>query len=708
LSTILLAMRSKINIFAIVWLVVVILSVFYPAYAADRSGASTQQAELDLITQFVRVSPGQELYLGIRVALEEDWHIYWKNPGDTGLPTHVDWVLPSTFVVGPMLWPTPSRFKLENFVNFGYGRTVIFPFQLKVAEHALPGQHPFSAKVSWLVCKDLCIPGEAELFMDLQVGDLAISTADASDIERALKEMPREAPEDWFDVTVSQEGQWSLDLSRLESTVISAEFFPAKSNVIVYQAPQTLVSAASGMHLRGRLSPDYTSSKTSFEGVLAVTDKASGKILSYDLRRTPKEFLALQSPIYSLGTQSISSLWLAICFALMGGMILNLMPCVLPVVAVKLIELIEQEERSVSARYRDTVLFSCGVVLTFCLIGGALLVMRSAGEQVGWGFQLQAPEMVLGLIVLFFVLALNMSGLFEIGTSLQRVGGIKGSFGRWSSLLSGALVTIIATPCTAPFMGAAMGFSIAQGAAPSMLTFLALGIGMATPYVIISLRPGLAAWLPKPGVWMNTLKNLLSVPLYLTVIWLIWVLGQQTTIHNVSKVLVVLVFIGLSVWAIGKLQYRRISRIGPWKALIATSLLVSLAGLINVVTALDQKINREVLQTDWKSWSSAGVASAREEGRAVFVDYTAAWCITCQVNKALVLDDQEVVSAFKKNKVITFRADWTSRDAAITASLTSFGRSGVPVYVFYPENQGTPVILSEMLRKKEIFNLFDR
>jgi thiol:disulfide interchange protein DsbD len=334
--------------------------------------------------------------------------------------------------------------------------------------------------------------------------------------------------------------------------------------------------------------------------------------------------------------------------------------------------------------------------------------MRSAGDQIGWGFQLQAPEMVLGLIILFFVLALNMSGLYEIGTSLQRFGGIDGAFGRWSSLLSGALVTIIATPCTAPFMGAAIGFSIGQGAVSSMLTFLALGVGMATPYVIISLWPGLFVWVPKPGAWMSTFKNLLSVPLYLTVIWLIWVLGQQTTIHTISKVLVVLVFVGLSVWAIGKLQYRTITRIVPWRILIAISLLVSLSGLIHIGTALDQASTREVSKPEWKPWSSGDVASAREEAHPVFVDYTAAWCITCQVNKALVLNDQEVVDTFKKNKVITFRADWTSRDAAITESLTSFGRSGVPVYVFYPANQGAPVVLSEVLRKKEIFNLFDR
>lgn len=701
-------MRSKIYIFAIVWLVVVILSVFFPAHAADRSGSSKQYIKLDLITQFDRVAPGQELYLGVRVTLEEDWHIYWKNPGDTGLPTRVDWLLPSKFVVGPMLWPAPSRFNLENFVNFGYGRTVIFPFQLKVAEDVRSGRHSISADVSWLICKDLCIPGEAQLFMDFQVGDLGSATVDASDIENTLQEMPSQAPKDWFDVTVSQDGQWSLDLSRIEPTVISAEFFPAQNDVIAYQPPQTLVAVSSGMTLRGRLSPQYVRSKTSFEGVLVVTDKASGETASYDLRRTPRELMELESPIRSVQNQSISSLWLAICFAVIGGVILNLMPCVLPVVAIKLMSVIGQEGRPISARYWDTALFAFGVVLTFCLIGGALLIMRSAGDQIGWGFQLQAPEMVLGLIILFFVLALNMSGLYEIGTSLQRFGGIDGAFGRWSSLLSGALVTIIATPCTAPFMGAAIGFSIGQGAVSSMLTFLALGVGMATPYVIISLWPGLFVWVPKPGAWMSTFKNLLSVPLYLTVIWLIWVLGQQTTIHTISKVLVVLVFVGLSVWAIGKLQYRTITRIVPWRILIAISLLVSLSGLIHIGTALDQASTREVSKPEWKPWSSGDVASAREEAHPVFVDYTAAWCITCQVNKALVLNDQEVVDTFKKNKVITFRADWTSRDAAITESLTSFGRSGVPVYVFYPANQGAPVVLSEVLRKKEIFNLFDR
>ena len=701
-------MRSKIFIFIIVWLAVVIVSVLFPAYAADRGRASGQHINLELITQHQLIEPGQSSYLGIRISLEDDWHIYWKNPGDTGLPTQVEWSLPEGLEVGPILWPSPSQFRLENFVNFGYDQTVLFPFRLMVSSDVVPGTYPISAKVSWLVCKDLCIPGDAVLSTDIAVGTVGLLTDEASIIERAIDLLPQEVTDDWFGLTVSEDQQWSIDLSSVDFAIASAEFFPAHPDLIKYQASQTLGDGANDLSLRGQLSTDYEESKNAFEGTLVLKSKIGDNIASFDIRPSVRLVSTLGPRIdTSEGIESVSNLWLAIGFALIGGVILNFMPCVLPVIAIKLMSLIGLDERSRADHYQETGLFALGVILTFGLIGAILLVLRSAGEQVGWGFQLQDSGTVLVLIVLFYILALNMSGLFEVGTSLQGVGGTSKSFGRFSSFMSGVLVTVIATPCTAPFMGAAIGFSIAQGAMASMLTFLALGIGMAAPFVLISLRPSLVAWLPKPGEWMNTLKNLLSVPLYLTVIWLIWVLGQQTDIHVVTKVLFVLVFVGLSAWAIGKIQYRKVLRLAAWRILIVVSLLIAMLGLRGVVTNFDRVTSQSVSSIVWLPWSSSQVSKDREMGRAVFVDYTAAWCITCQVNKRLVLDDQTIIAAFKKNNVTTYRADWTSRDAEITKSLSDFGRSGVPVYVYYPPNQKAPIVLSEILGDEDIFDLFE-
>lgn len=702
-------MRSKLFIFVVVWLAVIIVSVLFPAHAADRSRVSGQHINLDLITQYKPVEIGQSSYLGIRISLEEDWHIYWKNPGDTGLPTQVEWFLPEGFTVGPTLWPSPSQFKLDNFVNFGYDQTVIFPFRFSVSGDVVPGIYPVSAKVSWLICKDLCIPGDAVLSTDIEVDASGVMTAQASTIDRVIHTLPKQAADDWFEVTVSEDQQWSIDLSRLEKAIVSAEFFPAFPGLIEYQATQMLGDIGSGLVLRGQLSMDYAKLKNSFEGTLVLTDKMSEDVFSFDIRRTARPMSTLEPlSVISKEREALSNLWLAIGFALIGGVILNFMPCVLPVIAIKLMSLIGLDERSRAQHYQETGLFALGVILTFCLIGAILLALRSLGEQVGWGFQLQDPVTVLVLIVLFFMLALNMSGLFEVGTSLQGVGGTAKNFGRLSSFFSGVLVTVIATPCTAPFMGAAIGFSIAQGATESMLTFMALGIGMAAPFVLISLRPSLLAWLPKPGEWMNTLKNLLSVPLYLTVIWLIWVLGQQTNIHVVSKVLFVLVFIALCGWAIGKVQYRKIIRLATWRILIVISLLIAIVGLSNIVSSFGRVTSQQIITNGtWLPWSSSQVSEDRKMGRAVFVDYTAAWCITCQVNKKLVLNDPAVIAAFEKNNVITYRADWTSRDAEITNSLSTFGRSGVPVYVYYPPNQKPPLVLSEILNDEDIFELFE-
>ena len=700
-------MRSKLLIFGLVWVAVVAVSLLFPAHAKDHV-VDAQHATLELISEFDTVAPGQEFYLGVRVTLEEGWHIYWRNPGDTGLPTRVTWDAPGELEVGPILWPSPIRFKLENFINFGYEDAVTFPFLVKTSELATLSTTAVEANVSWLICKDLCIPGDAQLSMDLNVGKTPMYSSEERHLTTVVGKLPMEAGDNGFRSVVTQDGRWSLDLSYLDFPISSAQFFPDYSDTISYGAQQTLESNSSGLSLRGELSADYKNSVNEFAGTLVVKNEVNREVQSYDLTRVPEQKTSLERSISPHEeSQTISSLWLAICFALIGGVILNLMPCVLPVLAIKLMSLIEHGEQSRRLRFRETFLFSAGVVLTFCVIGATLILLRSAGEQIGWGFQLQSPETVLTLIILFFALSLNMSGLFEIGTSLQRFGGMKNTFGRWSSFASGALVTIIATPCTAPFMGAAIGFSIAQGTLASMLTFFALGVGMATPYALISLRPGLLKWLPKPGEWMNTLKNLLSLPLYLTVVWLIWVLGQQTNIHIVSQVLVLMVFTGLSAWAIGKVQYGRVSRIHAWRGLVAVSALISVLGLAYVLTSFDNSPGENNTDLNWEVWSADSVLEARKDGQSVFVDYTAAWCITCQVNKALVLDDQDVLRTFEENKVLMFRADWTSRDPSITQSLTGLGRSGVPVYVYYPPDNGVPLLLSEILTKKEIFALFD-
>ena len=334
---------------------------------------------------------------------------------------------------------------------------------------------------------------------------------------------------------------------------------------------------------------------------------------------------------------------------------------------------------------------------TFCSIGVLLLVLRSAGEQIGWGYQLQAPAVVLILILLFFLLALNMSGLFEIGTGFQKVGNSEQGSGRIASFLSGVLATAIATPCTAPFMGAALGFSMTQSNFVSFFTFFALGVGMASPFLLVALRPGLGRRIPAPGAWMGTFKNLLSIPLYLTVVWLVWVVGQQTDIHTSSKILLILVFVGLCVWSYGRLQFRKTQLRKTWSVFTFVVFVLCVAGISNVLNSLEKEDSLTDDQIQWQEWSIDKVMAAQSNGHPVFIDFTAAWCLTCQVNKQLVLTDDRVLRAFSENDVILFKADWTNRDKQISRAIESYGRSGVPVYVYYTPNDELPIVLPEIL-----------
>jgi thiol:disulfide interchange protein len=385
------------------------------------------------------------------------------------------------------------------------------------------------------------------------------------------------------------------------------------------------------------------------------------------------------------------------------------MPCVFPVVGIKVLTFVENSRSSPASLRSHGLLFALGVLVCFWAVAGALLALRAGGATLGWGFQLQSPLVVSALALLFFVLALNMSGVFELGTRAQQLAGsVRAQSGYADAFLSGVIATLVATPCTAPFMGAALGFAITQSAPLAMAVFTALALGMAAPYLILSFSPKLVGRLPRPGTWMVSLKQALAFPLYLTVVWLVWVLGRQVGVDAIARLMIGMTLFGAGLWVYGRWNTASATRVRNF----ARSIAVVLA-LFGVVLgwpndSAPQDSSLATTTGNWKTWSPDAVAAARADGLPVFVDFTAAWCVTCQVNKRLVLNRDAVQARFRDRKVVTMVADWTNRDPQISLTIDSLGRSGVPVYALYPPGNGTPTLLPELLTEQIVLDAIDR
>ena len=401
-------------------------------------------------------------------------------------------------------------------------------------------------------------------------------------------------------------------------------------------------------------------------------------------------------------------LFLALGFAFVGGMILNLMPCVFPVVGIKVLTFVENSRSSPASLRAHGLLFALGVLVCFWAIAGVLIALRAGGASLGWGYQLQSPLVVSALALLFFFLALNMSGVFEIGARAQQLAGsVRAESGYLDAFLSGVIATVVATPCTAPFMGAALGFAVTQPAIISMTVFTALALGMAAPYLVLSFSPKLVGRLPKPGQWMVTLKQALAFPLYLTVVWLVWVLGRQVGVDAIARFLVGMTLIGAGLWVYGNWSAATAARARTVAYVLAAVFVLGGSVVAWPEASRDQDRNLATTEGVWEPWSADAVSLARQDGRPVFVDFTAAWCVTCQVNKRLVLNRDSVQTRFRDRNIVLMVADWTNRDPEISLALDSLGRSGVPVYVMYPAGGGQPILLPELLTETLVLDAID-
>ncbi len=662
------------------------------------------------------VGPGKQVWLGLQLAHQPDWHTYWKNSGDSGLPTTLEWQLPAGITAGEIAWPTPKKIPIGTLANYGYEKTVLLPVPVTVAQTFSGAQLDVKLKAAWLVCRKECIPQEGDFSLSIPVKS---STAINSQLFQATFDAtPKPLPAGNSQVETSNAlGQAiKVSLSGLPAALQGKklDFFPETGSVIEPAAAWQQAWQGAVWTAQVPLSGQRTESPTVMPVVVALEGDASGRAYRIETPvkgEWPKVAAAavlpptLEAALKANASSGAAPLqastaplgpWAALLGALLGGMILNLMPCVFPVLAIKVVSFVHVKDQA--TRVTAALAYTAGVVLSFLALGALLLGLRAAGEQLGWGFQLQSPAVVAALAMLFTLMGLNLAGLFEFGNFLpSRVASLQAKNPAIDSFLSGVLATAIASPCTAPFMGASLGYAVGLPAAQALAVFGAIGLGMALPYLAASVVPAVARALPRPGAWMVTFKQLMAFPMFATVVWLVWVLGQQSGIDGAGALLGLLVLMTLVIWAL--------TLKGRTRLVIATLSIAAGVAAVSTIgpnviqsqeTATTGTARAGASTTGWQTWEPGRVDQLNAQGQSVFVDFTAAWCVTCQYNKKTTLSDAAVMADFEAKKVALLRADWTRRDPAVTAALAQLGRSGVPVYVIYKPGRA-PVVLSEIL-----------
>ncbi len=671
----------------------------------------------ELVTQESAVAPGAPLTAGVKLTMKPGWHVYWRNPGDSGLPPEIAWTLPAGFSAGSIAWPAPERIPVGDLMNFGYEGEVLLTVPLTAPETLGTGPVPLKAKVSYLVCERECVPGEATLSASLPVAPAGSSPRpdprNAALFAQGRARLPEPAP--WPVRMRDDGGTPVLDVDAPGLQARDVAFFPYSETALEHAAAQGATSDATGLHLRLQRSSQAAADAPApqADGVLTFTEETgSGPIRrAYALgTATPAPSAVAAPPVASSavpvpvvpasGPGGAEGLWQAAFLAFLGGLLLNLMPCVFPVLSIKVLSLVRHSGESPGRVRLHGLVYAAGVLASFLGLAGLLIALRSGGAQIGWGFQLQSPLVVAGLAYGLFAMGLSLSGVWHLGGRAAALGdGLTRRAGLEGSFFTGVLATVVATPCTAPFMGAAVGYGLTQGAPVALTVFAALGLGLALPFTLLAAWPALLRRLPRPGAWMETLKGLLAFPLYLTVAWLVWVLSQQVGSAGLMAGLTGLVLVGFCAWAIerGRVAGPLARRGAQVAALLA---LLGLAGLVAVLDR-DRAGPVTVASADGiEPFAQARLDALLAARRPVFVNMTAAWCITCQVNDRATLRAASVQDAFKAHEVAQLKGDWTNQNPEITRVLEANGRSGVPLYLLYDGRGGVavlPQILTEAI-----------
>lgn len=673
------------------------------AFAAGAAMAApplaTDLVKPALFAESATVAPGGTVWTDLHLAIAPGWHIYWKNPGDSGLPTEIDWALPAGFTAGGIEWPVPERFQLEQIANYGYAGSADLLVNLTApAALAADARPHLAATVKYLVCSEICIPGEAPVSLDLAAGSGALDPAEAARFAAARQALPKAAP---------FAAQFAVEKTALRLIVPAAalgnignptgEFFPNADNAIDHSAVEKIERRDGALELvLAKAAGPTAAVPATLDGVLALRG-ADGATHAYliSAARTAVPPAPADAPI---------GVWQALLFAFVGGLILNLMPCVLPILSLKVLGLASAD----AARRRGHgVAYAAGVVLSFAVLGATLMALREGGAAVGWGFQLQSP-LVVGLLAdLMLAMGLLLSGVAEFGAGLAGIGGgLAGRQGLAGAFFTGVLATLVATPCTAPFMGAAFGAALVAPALLALAIFVVLGAGMAAPLLAASFVPGAARLLPRPGPWMATLKQVLAFALYGTAAWLVWVLIQEVGPEGALMALFGLVLTGFAVWVYGRARFAASGgrRVGFGLAAAGLAAAVVLAAMPTPAAGPALPASDGLA---YEAFTPTRLAALTAEHKPVFVNLTAAWCLTCIVNERATLDRQAVREAFAAHHIVALKGDWTRQDPEIARFLQSYGRSGVPLYLLY-DGSGTATVLPQILTEAEVIGAVDK
>lgn len=718
---------------------------------ASVTSDSSPHVKVELLQEEETIQPGQPFWIALHFKLEKDWHVYWKNPGDAGIPLKIDWKLPAGFEVGPLQWPFPEKFTLDDMVGFGYEGEVTLLSQVTPPAQLDRGAHlEMEAQVNWLVCSAMtCQPGAANASLPLKIS--LDKSHPRPELTAIFEQARAKIPQTHIEVkTVRKQGIVQLEVPQENSsssneTIQQAYFFPEQKNMIDHSfepivAQSTHDATRYLVNLKGS---DEIGAKTqSLKGVLVLHSQkgTQASIQAFDIDSPIEDeqdhsllsLLDFSHKIPKAATPSIGyeaqpasatssftfdgGLGLALLFAFIGGMILNLMPCVLPVMSFKVMSFVKMAGQSRSLTLKHGLMFSLGVILSFWLLASIMLVLRTYGQAVGWGFQLQEPLFVVILASILFIFALSLFGLFEWGMFFASWAGqtqsdkAQQSSGYTGSFFSGVLATAVATPCTGPFLGSAIGFAVTLPVFQSLLIFTTLGLGMCFPYLLLAAFPSYLRFLPKPGAWMETFKQLMGFLLLATVLWLLWVFSAQTDTFSLICLLAGFLCFAIGAWIYGRgcsPVVTRKKRVFAYVTVLALIVMGCQAILFPRAHWYNEDSLSHSSKNQWEGWepfSPERLAQLRSEGKPVLIDFTAKWCLICQANH-MVLASESVEKQLNDSGVVKMIADWTKNDPVITQELSKFGRNSVPLYVLYgaPE-QHEPVILPQVLTTDVVIN----
>jgi len=666
---------------------------------ADGPPDPKDLVKAELIAETPSVSPASTLWVDLHLVIKPGWHVYWRNPGDSGLPTTIDWHLPSGFSAGDISWPVPERFVQSEIGNYGYAGSADLLVPITVPpEVAIGDTAVLAADASWLACAEICIPGGASLSLKLPIatGPAAPDPAAAPLFAAVRRTLPIPAAFETRFVSGADDYRLLVPKGALAGLRDpTGTFFPNDGSLIDHAAEPRTSRRADGLEIVLKKAAARAAVPATLDGVVVLRGE-DGAARAFEISANPATGLPAENGLAG---------WQALLLAFLGGIVLNAMPCVFPILSLKLLSLVSQAHGHRSEQLGHGLAYTAGVLASFAALGGALLVLRTGGRAIGWGYQLQTPVFVAVIAYLLFAMGLSLSGVAAFGSGFGGTGGrLAARSGLTGTFFTGVLATIVATPCTAPFMGAALGFALIAPAAVAIGIFLALGFGLAAPYLLATVIPGWQRVLPRPGAWMELVKQLLAFPLFGTVAWLIWVLVQETGPGESLAALFGLVLVGFAVWVYGRT--RLAAPFGRWLgiglAAAGTAAAIFLAASVTKTEAgTANAAARDGLA--YEPFTAQRLSTLEATGKPVFVNLTASWCVTCLINERVALDSDAVRQAFAARGIVALKGDWTTQNPEITALLQQFGRSGVPLYLLYG-GKGEPVILPQILTPTSVLD----